>query len=149
MIRSTSTSPAPDAVRLGYLALLPFALGAVLVWFAPVEWSARAGAAMSAYAAVVMSFIGGIYWGLGFQQNDPQKALFVWGVLPSLVAASALMLPPAAALVVHSAMLVVCYLVDRKFYPANGIGVYLPLRLRLTFGAVIGCCAAAFGIGMV
>ena len=149
MTRSSTLSADLVAVRLGYLALLPFALGTALVWFAPAEWSARAAGAVSAYAAVVVSFIGGIYWGLGFQKNDPHWTLFVWGVVPSLVAAAALMLPVAAALVVHGATLIVCYLVDRKFYPANEIGRYLPLRLQLTLGAVTACFAAALGAGLV
>ena len=146
MTPMTPNAPDPLAVRLGYLALLPFALGAVLVWSGLGEWSVRAAAAVAAYAAVVVSFIGGIYWGLAFRQTDPPAALFVWGVVPSLLAASALMLPAAAALAVLGAVLIVCYLVDRRFYPANAIGRYLPLRLHLTFGAVLGCFVAAVGL---
>lgn len=146
MTRTTPNPPDPLAVRLGYLALLPFALGAALVWFAPTVWSVRAAAATAAYAAVVVSFIGGIYWGLAFRQADPAGALLVWGVVPSLLAAAAMMGSPAAALVALSVVLIVCYLVDRRFYPANGIEKYLPLRRHLTLGAVAGCLVAALGV---
>lgn len=146
MSRTPPNSPDPVAVRLGYLALLPFALGAALVWFAPAIWSVRAAAATAAYAAVVVSFLGGIYWGVAFRQTDPAGVLLGWGVVPSLLAAAALMLAPAAALGALGAVLIVCYGVDRHFYPVNEIAKYLPLRLHLTWGAAASCLVAAFGV---
>ncbi len=82
MIVSNPSPPDPVAVRLGYLALLPFVFGALCIWFGPAVWSARGTMALSAYAAVVVSFIGGIYWGLGFRQVQPDWGTFVWGVIP-------------------------------------------------------------------
>ena len=41
---------------------------------------------MSAYAALIVSFLGGIHWGLAFRHTEPPLALLAWGVVPSLVA---------------------------------------------------------------
>ena len=136
---SGQSSPHATAVRLGYLALLPFVLGAALIWGVRAEAHPHATAALSAYAAVVVSFLGGIHWGLAFRQPQPVASLFAWGVVPPLVACVAVLMPPSAGLVLHGVMLAVCYLVDRKVYPTNGAGAWLALRFRLS-GVASSCC---------
>jgi len=138
-------APLSTAYRLGYLALLPFMLGAALVWLVRDSGQTLAASALNAYAAVVISFLGGIHWGLGLQQSQPPASLFLWGVVPSLVACGALLLPNAAALASHAAMLALCYLVDRKVYPLHGASAWLPLRFRLTAIAAFSCLAGAAG----
>lgn len=124
---------------------MPFVVGAVLVWTAAPGWHATVSQALSAYAAVVISFIGAIHWGLAFPQAAPAPRLFVWGVVPSLVACAAVLLAPRIALVVHAAMLVACYLVDRVTYPEQNVAAWLPLRLRLTLFATLSCLVGATG----
>jgi hypothetical protein len=140
-------SPLPSAPlaaqRLGHLALLPFIAGAVLVWWAQGELKLSAAQALSAYAAVVVSFIGAIHWGLALPQRAPARGLLIWGVVPSIVAWSALLVHPAAGLWVHAAMLLVCYAVDRRVYPQQQAAAWLPLRLRLTVPATLCCVAGA------
>lgn len=139
--------PVVDTARwLGNLGLLPFASGALLVWvgLAP-ELHAFVTAAMSAYAALIVSFLGGVHWGFGFRQTAPPATLFVWGVVPSLVAWVAVLMPPHAGLVLHGVMLVVCYLVDRRIYPAQGAAHWLTLRFRLSSVAALSCFLAAAG----
>lgn len=75
----------------------------------------------------------------------PDKARFGWGVVPSLFAWVAVVMPAYAGLVVHGVMLVVCYLVDRKVYPRHGIGAWLTLRFRLTAVAALSCFIGAAG----
>lgn len=139
------------AGRLAYLALLPFGLGTALVWFVRADAHPHVVAAMSAYAAVVLAFLGGIHWGFGFGGADaagtsaPDTGLYVWGVMPALVACVALLMPASAGLVIHGVMLVVCYLVDRKVYPAQGAGCWLTLRFRMSVGASLACFIAAAG----
>jgi hypothetical protein len=74
---------------------------------------------------------------------DPGR--FVWGVVPSLVAWVAVMMPPYAGLVVLGVMLVVCYLVDRRVYPLHGAAGWLTLRFRLTAVASLSCFIGAAG----
>ncbi len=135
----------PVATRLGMLALLPFMLGAVLVWFVRADAHPHVAAALSAYAAVVIAFLGGVHWGFGFTQAAPAPRLFVWGVVPALVAWVAVLMPPYAGLVIHGAMLAACYGVDRKVYPAHGAAAWLTLRFRLSVGASLSCFIGAAG----
>lgn len=138
-------SLSPVALRLGYLALIPFLVGAALVWLVRVEAHPFVGAALSAYAAVVVAFLGGVHWGFGFVQRQAGARLFVWGVIPALVAWVALLMPPYAGLVVQGAALVACYLVDRRVYPLQGAGAWLTLRFRLSAVASLACFVGAAG----
>ena len=142
--RALQSSPAvPIALWLGYAGLIPFVAAAALSWLLQPESRPFAAAALSAYAAVIVSFLGGIHWGIGFRDGMPR--LFLWGVVPSLVAAAALLLPPRHGLLIHGAMLLLCYAVDRRVYPAHGLREWLPLRWRLSLVAATSCFAAAAG----
>jgi hypothetical protein len=137
--------PPPWAERLGYGGLLPFVAGALLVWLVWPEAHPYATAALSGYAAVIVSFLGGIHWGVAFTRPDPPAWLFVWGVVPSLVAWVAVVMPPSAGLVIHGVMLVACYLVDRRLYPLFGLSGWLTLRFRLSAVASLSCFLGAAG----
>lgn len=140
--RPFQSSPVvPIALWLGYAGLIPFVAGAALAWLPPPESRPFATAALSAYAAVIVSFLGGIHWGIGFR--DGTQWLFLWGVVPSLVAATALLLSPRHGLWVQALMLLLCYVVDRRVYPAHGLRVWLTLRLRLSVVAATSCLVAA------
>ncbi|MDI4632543.1 DUF3429 domain-containing protein [Pelomonas sp. V22] len=139
----------PIATRLGNLGLVPFVLGMVLVWLLldyNEEAHTYATLALSIYAGTVVSFLGGIHWGLGMRQGVPSPQPFVWGVVPAIVAAIATLMPAYAGLVVHGVMLIVCYLVDRRTYPALGAGSWLTLRFRLSLVASLCCFIAAAGV---
>jgi hypothetical protein len=138
--------PQSDTARvLGHLGLVPFVLGALLVWVVNAEAHPYATLAMSAYAGVIVSFLGAIHWGLAMRMTAPPASLFVWGVVPSLVAWLAVLMPASAGLVVHGVMLLVCYSVDRRVYPAHGAGQWLTLRFRLSTVAAFCCFLAAAG----
>lgn len=138
--------PPPQAValRLGYAALLPFVVGAATVPIARDGLQHLAAAALVAYAATVVSFLGGIHWGFGFRMSRPRAGLLVWGVVPPIVACAALLLPTVAALLLHAATLSVCFFVDRSIYPVEGAAAWLPLRARLTAIAVPCCLIGAW-----
>lgn len=131
------------ATGLGYLAVVPFVAGAVLTWLVAVDAKPLAAQALSAYAAVVISFIGAIHWGVAFTRPSPATRTLVWGVIPSLVACAAVLMAPKPALLVHAAMLVGCFVVDRVLYRHEGIARWLPLRLKLTAFATVCCLAGA------
>lgn len=140
------TPPITDTARLlGHLGLLPFVLGALLVWVVNAEAHPYATLALAGYAAVIVSFLGGIHWGLGFRLSAPPASLFLWGVVPSLVAWLAVMMPASAGLVVQGVMLVVCYAVDRRVYPQQGLAHWLTLRFRLSAVAALSCFLGAAG----
>ncbi len=137
--------PTPAALRLGHAGLLPFVAGAALTWLVRPDALPFVTAALSAYAALIISFLGGIHWGFAMRQSAPPASLPLWGVLPSLMAWVAVLMPAFAGLVVHGVMLVVCYLVDRRVYPAQGAAAWLTLRFRLTAVASLSCFVAAAG----
>ena len=135
----------PIARRLGYGGLLPFVGGALLVWAVRENAHPYVTLALSGYAAVILSFLGGIHWGLALRQAEPPPRLLVWGVVPSIVAWLAVMMPPSAGLVIHGAMLIACYAVDRRVYPAQGVAHWLTLRFRLSAVAALSCFIGAAG----
>lgn len=140
------TAPQPPTawvVWLGYAGLVPFVLGAALVWRVPPELRPDVVDALATYAALIASFLGGIHWGLGMRQGAPAPTPFVWGVLPSLGAWAALWVAPQAGLLMLGLLLIVCYAVDRRAYPPLGLSAWLGLRLRLTTVASLSCFAAA------
>ena len=132
-------STPPDwARRLGAAGLIPFVAGALLVWMVWPEAHPYVALGLSAYAGLIVSFLGGIHWGVAMREPSPPLALLAWGVTPSLLAWVAVMMPPSAGLVLHGVALVVCYAVDRRLYPRHGLAAWLTLRFRLS--AVAACC---------
>lgn len=136
-------------LRLGYGGLLPFAGLAVLLWLVPPRLHSVVALSLLGYGALIASFLGGIHWGTGFLMGDAApRAQFVWGVVPSLLAWLALMLPPRTGLVMLALVLLACFLADRMTYPAIGLGRWLPMRLQLTAVAVISCALGALRLWM-
>ncbi|MBX3638548.1 MAG: DUF3429 domain-containing protein [Rubrivivax sp.] len=129
---------------LGLAGLLPFVAGAAGVWLVDAALRPWVAQALVAYGALIVSFLGGIHWGLAARAGTaPPPVLLAWGVLPSLIAWPALLLPAPAALVLLAAALLLCLVVDRRLYPAHGAAALLPLRLRLTLVATVACVVGA------
>ncbi len=126
------------AARLGYAGLIPFVALAAAAWLAPVTHRTQAAFALLAYGATIASFLGAIHWGLAMRGPlTPQPGPFVWGVFPSLVAWVALLLPLSQGLVTMALLLGICLAVDRRSYPAYGLGDWLDMRLHLTVVAAL------------
>lgn len=138
-------APPLAARQLGYAGLVPFVGGALLVWLVREDAHPYVVLALSAYAATIVSFLGGIHWGLAMRVGHAAPTTLAWGVTPSLVAWTAVMMPPDAGLVIHGAMLLVCYAVDRRLYPLQGVAHWLTLRFRLSAVAALCCFVGAAG----
>lgn len=138
----------PHAARLAYAGLLPFAAGAVLAWVGlqPVEVHEFVVLALLAYASLVVGFLAGIHWGVLMRHARATPAEYVVPLLLWGGAWVALVMPPHAGLVVAGALLVGTYLVDRRRYPALGLGHWLTLRFRLSLGAAFCCFLAAANV---
>jgi hypothetical protein len=137
---------APDwATRLGHAGLLPFVAGALLVWLVHDEVRPWVEHALALYGALIVSFLGGIHWGVALRQTQPDLRLLGWGVVPSLVAWLAMLMPANAGLVVFGLALLGCYLVDRRLYPLQGVAHWLTLRFRLSAVAAACCFVGAAG----
>ena len=142
------------ARRLAYAGLIPFVAGALFVWLLvgriddePFAFVVRA---LSTYAALVLSFLGGMRWGLvmpssqwhGLVPGYQRRALWT-GIAFSLTAWVGLLMPPHAGLAWLGGLLIACYLADRKHYLELGAAGWLTLRFRLTAVATLSCLVAA------
>lgn len=136
--------------QLGYAGLIPFVGLTALLWLVEVDVLPFLATALAAYGALIASFLGGIHWGIGFKLIHASQRVpllnFVWGVLPSLLAWIALMMPPYAGLPLLGLVLVGCYGVDHQTYPSVGLESWLPLRRHLTAVATLSCVIGAAAI---
>ncbi|OYU44485.1 MAG: DUF3429 domain-containing protein [Burkholderiales bacterium PBB4] len=143
MSQAKQTSPSITAQGLGYGGLVPFVGLALLIEFWPLR-QAQAATALLAYSATIASFLGAIHWGL--TMRDPQSQnprMLAWGVVPSLVAWVALMLPPSYGLLLIAFLLWACLAFDRVVYTGLSLRAWLPMRLLLTTIASLSCIASA------
>lgn len=152
--------PAPLA-WLGYGGLLPFAAGALAVVTHQGAWALQA---LIAYGACILSFLGAVHWGWvlgpvtrGAAESTaehgrasaaaspalPMVRTLLLGVVPSLVAWVALLLPAVQGLGLLIVGLASWYLYEQRVLGVAVLGeVYLALRQQLTFGA-IACLVVA------
>ena len=142
------------ATTLGHAGLIPFALLAALLWLVNAELIPWVAMAMAAYAALIVSFLGGIHWGIGWMAGHVaaargdtpphrQRNHFLWGIVPSLLAWPGLLMPAFAGLAWLGFVLVICYLADRTLYTRAGLQAWLTLRFRLSAIAALCCFIGA------
>ena len=140
------STPSIWAQGLGYGGLIPFVGLALAVWLWPM-YQTKAASALLAYSATIASFLGAIHWGL--TMRDPQgqsTSVLTWGVVPSLMAWVALMLPADTGLLLIALLLWACFAVDRVVYTRCGLRAWLPMRLLLTTVASLSCIAGAIAL---
>ncbi|MDO9707930.1 DUF3429 domain-containing protein [Paracraurococcus lichenis] len=144
------TLPRP-ALWLGLAGLLPFLAAALLAWTAPGPWRGVALQALAAYGAVILSFLGAVHWGLALRAPAEEAAATAprlgLGVLPSLIAWAALLLPPVPGLLLLALGILGTAAVEtlaarQGLLPEH----YLWLRWILSAGAALSLFA---GIGAV
>ena len=133
---------------LGYGGLTPFLVLTPLSLL-DYHYGALWSDALYAYGAIILSFIGALHWGLAMSLPElserQRSALFVWSVVPALIAWPAILFSPpiAAPLLVFG--FIAHYLQDRRLARQAALtDWYLPLRLRLTSVAVVCLIAGVF-----
>ena len=130
--------------RLAYAGGLPFIFLAILLWLVDEELHPFVSIALAAYGAVIVSFLGGIHWGIAFiKSTEYQRQHLIWGISLSLLSWLAVLMPAFSGLPFLGFLLIASYLIDRKFYPHAGIKHWLTLRFRLTLISSIACFIAA------
>lgn len=145
--------PGELARTLSRLGLLPFVFGTLFVWLLAdhiePEPFAFVVQSLASYAALVVAFLAGLPWGLAAwraaadETHTEDKTTLRWSVALLSAAWMALLMPPHAGLAALGALLVGCYLVDRKRYPVLGAAGWLKLRFRLTVLSSLCCFLAA------
>ena len=128
-----------SAKLLGYSGVLPFAALALVHLFGGPQVEAQALRGFVAYGAIILSFLGGIRWGVATRRDRFQGAAPHLSVLPSLWAFLCLLWPDPelgcwGLLVGFAAM----GLADRWLPAPGGADWMIVLRSRLT-SAVVAC----------
>ncbi len=138
---------------LGLAGLLPQFTCLAVLYAGPAEWREAALAIAFAYAALILSFLGGMWWGIAAAAPAAQRRkalgwLWIAAVLPSLVAL-ACFLPwaldwawPEPSLVMLGGALLVTLGVDAKL-SALAPRWWMTLRVPLSTGLGLATIATA------
>lgn len=142
-----SAAPCLPAL-LGPAGLLPQLAALAVATLAPVEWRFAGVTVAQFYAAAILSFLGGIWWGLAAAADDPPVWIWVAAVVPSLWATATLFLLVFgwndAALLLLAAGLLGALLVDRALWRGGlmpGWLWHLRVRLSVRLAIITGCMA--------
>jgi len=124
--------PGP-ALLLGVAGLIPFVGCAVLLWTADSPDRFNTAHALVAYGAVILSFLGGINWGIALKEQSTGDLLhrLGWSVVPSLVGWLGLLLQALVNHGVALGLLLVAFIAQ----------YFLDRRSVLTTGAVLSLAA--------
>ena len=139
--------PLPDptrtiALRLGFLGLVPFAGLAAATLAGGDALRAVANPALLAYGATILSFLGGIHWGLALARPDlPARDVVVMlgvGVVPQLAGFAALLVPATAGHALCAGGLALFLVADRAAQKRGLAPVwFMQLRWPLSCAAAI------------
>lgn len=139
-------SELPDGFNaLGYAGIVPFASGALGIALLEGETRLLAARALSAYGAVILSFLGAVHWGLLLRRPDPPTASrLLVGVLPALAGWIALLLPARLGLALLVAAFGAFWLYEHRVLPDGWLpAAYLRLRRNLSLAV---CSLLALGL---
>ncbi len=147
--------PRPARV-FGLAGLLPFIAGALFCWVQttiPVFTGEFTGSfILLSYGAVILSFLGGIRWGVAMQHG---KLIDDWVVValamvPSLLAWLAILLSPTVGLLILVLGLALQFAVDYRSANAQITPHwFLTLRTILTIGAITSIVVGWLGVVFV
>ncbi|ALV25683.1 DUF3429 domain-containing protein [Pannonibacter phragmitetus] len=138
------TVPRP-ALALGVAGLIPFAAASLMTFAGPPELRPQAAFALAAYGAVILSFLGGIHWGVAMAASTGQDGPFEEGdlltrlaiaVAPSLAGWAGLLLPQTSGLLLLAACFAAMFALDLTASREGKFPLWYPaLRLPLSAGA--------------
>ncbi len=133
---------------LGYAGLLPQLFAVILAWRGG-EWGFVALAGGFAYAALIFSFLGGVWWGQTMAHSAAPRWGYLVAILPSLIGL-ALFLPwtlgwawPDPALIWLGLLIAASPLIDRS------LGLASAAFMRLRWHLSLGLGALTFALGLM
>lgn len=145
-------TPPRLALWLGLSGLLPQLLCAALIFGHVDAWRFTAEAMAYFYAAVILSFLGGLWWGLAARADRVPGWLWVAAVIPSLIAFFsawpwAVGEPwPGPSMTVLGLGLIGALAVDWRLV-RDGLAPGWWLRLRVPLSLGLGGLTLAIGLG--
>jgi len=128
---------------LGYAGLIPFVTFSIGSWI-PLPYVSDAVQTLIAYAAVILSFMGAIHWGVAMSSANQQRSkFFIASVIPALTAWLALLLPDPLALIVLLCGFIALFAYDQSVNKSQALpDWYIPMRKTLTLVVVL-CLSGA------
>jgi len=151
-IAADARSVPAAAAWLGALGAVPFLACAGAILFGPAEIAGTASDVVTAYGAIILSFLGGIQWGFATRNvpvGNEHIALLrrlSMSVLPSLMAWAALLVPRETGLHVLAGAFLLVFAFDIRAARMNAApGWYPSLRMPLTFLVVASILGASLG----
>ena len=144
-INRDSASIPHTAAWLGGFGLLPFAVGAVMSnisvtmdfghWF------------IIGYGAIILSFLGGIQWGVALSADRPGSTAYVVSIVISLIGWGATFLAPPLSFIVLGSGFLAALAFDALAVMMFGLpGWFLRLRFMLSLGVLVALGIAAMPI---
>jgi hypothetical protein len=136
------------ASRLGYAGLVPFVAGALLCLLPDPAWGAFGERLLIGYAAVILSFMGAVHWGVALGEPALAPRLYLVSVLPALLAWVALLIPPLPALALLATTFTLLFAFDLRQSRDGPLPAWYPrLRAPLTFVVLMCLGLGALGVG--
>lgn len=150
MSRSASKGDAVPvlAAQLGYAGLIPFVLLAIASWVFSKEFHTQIHTALLSYAAIILSFMGAVHWGLAIAgRAEIESWQLGLSVLPPLVAWFASLAPPMINYsILILAFIGLCLFDGHMVKAGKAPPWYSSLRIPLTTVVVISLIVAELGL---
>ena len=152
MTTSRTSPPDPVVGALGFAGLLPQTAALLALLVLGPRWHDAAVIVAFAYAALILSFLGGMWWGIA-AQADVRAPRWLWfaAVTPSLIAFAAA-LPwafgapsPGASLIALGMAILGSLVVDRRLHVA-GLAPGWWMRIRTPLSVGLGGLTLVIGI---
>ena len=126
------------AKSLGYAGLIPFIVFSIGSWF-QLPMISDSTYILTAYAAIILSFMGAIHWGIAMSSSEDQNGkYFIASVIPGLSAWLALLMPQRYAIILLMVGFIALIIYDWSVEkPQRLPGWYIPMRNRLTLVVVM------------
>ena len=138
-IQADSKLAPPIARQLGYAGILPFAALALIHAVAGGSSQEIAVRGFLAYGAVILSFIGGIRWGVATRSTNDLTTTLPMSVVPSLWAFVFLMWPGGITSIAAMMLGFILMGIADWLIPGPGSAAWMRLlRIRLSLG-VFAC----------
>jgi hypothetical protein len=131
------------AFWLGAGGLLPFVVLTSALYALPDHTRPQLLFWLSAYAAVILSFVGALHWGIALvhaQMREAERTLYMaWSVVPALAGWVSLLLPVKTGLLLMAATFAVHFAADFQLVQRFTVPPWY-LRLRGGLTAVVVLC---------
>lgn len=140
------------AHQLSLIGLIPFIFLTLACWIAHPEWLEGFVYAQSAYGIAILSFMGGIHWGVALtspELNSAQiKRALYWGVVPSMIAwASKINFGIGFFVLIFG--FIVSYQIDKRLYVSYQMpDWFLVLRRYLTIVVVVALALTVLAVNV-